>query len=215
MTTSTSESSEMMDLPELPFALSASHSEVWERDEPAGAVRAHAPAHTDFYVNPGGADSGDAESMLNAATLLGVPAAGDFQFSAHVTVDFRSQYDAGVLLIWIDETHWAKFCFEFSPASEPMVVSVVTRDFSDDANAFTVSGRSVWLRVSRIGRVYAYHASTDGTEWALIRVFSLGDQLADHRIGFEAQSPIGDGCTVTFGDITFVAKTLAELRDGS
>ncbi len=110
-------------LPQFPFPVTASsHPDVWHRDGPAGAVIAHAPGHTDFYVNPGGADSADAETMLNAVTLLGLPPVGDFQFSARVSVDFRSQYDAGVLLLWADETHWGKFCFEFSPASSPMVV---------------------------------------------------------------------------------------------
>jgi uncharacterized protein len=203
------------DLPELPFPLSASHVDVFRHDDQGGGVVATALAHTDFYVNPGGTDSADAETLLNAATLLGLPPAGDFQFSAQVTVDFRSQYDAGVLLLWIDERNWSKFCFEFSPAAEPMVVSVVTRGVSDDANAFTVPDRSVWLRVSRIDQVYAYHASTDGTTWQLIRVFTLGDQLSEHRIGFEAQSPTGDGCTVTFSDIRFASHRLAELRDGS
>jgi regulation of enolase protein 1 (concanavalin A-like superfamily) len=203
-----------MELPELPFALTPSQDGVWQRAE-RGAVVATAPAHTDLYVNPAGDESGDAESLLNAATLLGLPPAGDFQLSARVTVDFRAQYDAGVLLLWLDEGHWAKFCFEFSPAAEPMVVSVVTREVSDDANAFTVAGRSVWLRVSRLGRVYAYHASTDGTTWTLVRVFTLGAATAGHRIGFEAQSPTGDGCTVTFDSVRFTRQTLEDLRDGS
>ena len=201
--------------PEVPFALTASQPGVWRRDEASGAVVAAAPARTDLYVNPGGAGSDDAESLLNAATLLGVPPAGDFQFSARVTVDFRSQYDAGVLLLWTDEQNWGKFCFEFSPAGEPMVVSVVTRGVSDDANAFVVPARSVWLRVSRIGKAYAYHASVDGSAWTFVRVFSLGDELGAHRLGFEAQSPTGDGCTVTFTDIRFTGQRLSELRDGS
>jgi regulation of enolase protein 1 (concanavalin A-like superfamily) len=198
----------------LPFRLEPSPPGAWRTDE-HGAVVATAAAHTDFYVNPAGENSADAESMLNAATLLGSPADGDFQLSARVTVDFRSQYDAGVLFLWSDEKHWAKFCFEFSPDAEPMVVSVVTRGVSDDANAFTVAGSSVWLRVSRIDGVYAFHASTDGSIWRLIRVFTLGDDASGHRIGFEAQSPTGDGCTVTFTDIQFAARRLAELRDGS
>jgi regulation of enolase protein 1 (concanavalin A-like superfamily) len=205
---------DLLELSGLPFPVRPSHAGVWRAD-PQGSVMATAPAHTDFYVNPGGEDSADAESLLNAATLLGLPPAGDFQFSARVTVDFRAQYDAGVLLLWIDERHWAKFCFEFSPASEPMVVSVVTREVSDDANAFVVPDRSVWLRVSRIGRVYAYHASTDGNRWTLVRVFTLGDTVTGHRIGFEAQSPTGDGCTVTFDDIRFAPHRLDDLRDGS
>jgi uncharacterized protein len=206
---------DLFDLPELPFPVTPSHPGVWRRDQERAAVVATAPAKTDLYVNPGGADSADAESMLNAATLLGLPPAGDFQLSARVTVDFRSTYDAGVLLLWADEKHWGKFCFEFSPATEPMVVSVVTRGVSDDANAFVVDGRSVWLRVSRTDRVYAYHASTDGTTWRLVRVFSLRPDITDDRIGFEAQSPTGDGCTVTFDHLSFTRERLADLRDGS
>ena len=202
-------------VPELPFPVATSQLGVWRRGEQTGALVAAAPAHTDLYINPGGQGSGDAESMLNAATLLGTPPTGDFQLSAHVTVDFVAQYDAGVVLLWIDAQHWAKFCFEFSPAAEPMVVSVVTREVSDDANAFVVVDQSVWLRVSRVDHVYAFHASTDGRTWRLIRVFTLGEVLDGHMIGFEAQSPTGDGCVATFDRIRFTSERLADLRDGS
>ena len=202
-------------VPELPFAVSPSQLDVWRRDEQTAAVVATAPPHTDLYANPGGEGSGDAESMLNAATLLGTPAPGDFQLSARIAVDFAARYDAGVLLLWIDERHWAKFCFELSPAAEPMVVSVVTREHSDDANAFVVADRSVWFRVSRIDRVYAFHASTDGRIWRLIRVFTLGVELDRHMIGFEAQSPTGDGCVVIFDHIRFTPERLDDLRDGT
>ena len=205
----------MLDVPELPFPMTPSHPGVWRRDERSGAVVAAAPAHTDFYINPGGVDSADAESMLNAATLLGSPPDGDFQLSARVTVGFTAQYDAGVLFLWAVEQNWAKFCFEFSPAAQPMVVSVVTREFSDDANAFVVPERTVWLRVSRVDRAYAYHASTDSRTWRLVRVFSLGDSVTDHKVGFEAQSPTGDGCAVTFDEIRFTGDRLTDLRDGS
>jgi uncharacterized protein len=181
----------------------------------SGAVVAAAPAHTDPYLNPAGAGAGDADSMLNATTQLGTPPAGDFRFRARVTVDFRARCGAVVLLLWLDDQHWAKFCFEFSPASQPMVVSVVTRGSSDDANAFVVPDRSVWLRVSRVDRVYAYSASTDAMTWQLVRVFSLGDAVADHQLGFEARSPTGDGCTVTFDQSGFTRQRVQDLRDGS
>lgn len=206
---------EVLHLSELPFPLTPSPSDVWRHDAGADSVIGEAPPRTDLYVNPGGASSGDAESMLNAATLVGPTPAGDFQFSARVSVDFAAQYDAGVLLLWIDERHWAKFCFEFSPAAEPMVVSVVTREFSDDANAFVVPDQFVWLRISRLDHVYAFHASTNGSLWHLIRVFTLGTELDRHSIGFEAQSPTGDGCTVTFDLIRFSTERLGDLRDGT
>lgn len=205
----------MPDVPALPFPLAASHQGVWSLVENTDAVVAHAPARTDFYVDPATAEGAAAPPTLNGATLLGTPPAGDYQFSARVSVDFRTQFDAGVLMLWLDERQWAKFCFEYSPAAEPMVVSVVTRGVSDDANAFVVPARSVWLRIARIGSVYAFHASVDGVAWALVRVFSLGPAVADHQVGFEAQSPTGEGCTVTFTEIRFNGQRLADLRDGS
>jgi uncharacterized protein len=199
----------------VPFPLSPSPDGAWEVDEQASAVVATAGPRTDIFIDPGGSATLDADSMLNAATLLGAPPAGDFRLSARATVDFGATYDAGVLLLWIDERHWGKLCFEFSPAREPMVVSVVTRGVSDDANAFVVPGPSVWLRLSRIDQAYAYHASTDGRQWRMIRYFRVSESPASVRVGFEAQSPTGDGCTVTFDDIRFVAERLSGLRDGS
>lgn len=205
-------------VPGVPFPLVPSSADLWQVDEATGAVTVSALPHSDIFVDPAG-DTAEAqvnaESMLNAATLLGSPPAGDFQFSARVTVDFASTYDAGVLLLWHDQRYWAKLCFEFSPAGEPMIVSVVCRGVADDANAFVVSGRTVRLRVSRLGRVYAYHASLDGETWQMIRAFVLDDDMSPHRIGFEGQSPTGEGCTVTFDEIRFQSVRLSDLRDGS
>ena len=205
----------LVDIPGVPFALSPSPGGAWEFDDHASSVIATAGPHTDIFIDPGGSATLDAESMLNAATLLGVPPAGDFRLSARVTVGFRATYDAGVLLLWIDEQHWGKLCYEYSPAREPMVVSVVTRGVSDDANAFVLQEPSVWLRLSRIDHAYAYHASIDGEQWRMIRYFRLSDSPASVKVGFEVQSPTGDGCTVTFDDIRFVAERLGDLRDGS
>lgn len=203
-----------LSVPGVPFPLAPSPAGAWQLDK-TGALTAAAAPHTDIFIDPGGATTPNAESMLNAATLLGIPPRGDFQLSARVTVDFAATFDAGVLLLWIDERHWAKLCFEFSPAGEPMIVSVVNRDVSDDANAFVVPGRSVWLRVSRIDRAYAYHASTDGQSWRLIRFFRIGAASGGDEVGFEAQSPTGDGCTVRFEDIRFLSERLGDLRDGT
>ena len=83
------------------------------------SVTVAAQAHSDIFIDPGdgfanggpGGDAGtslNAESMLNAATLLGAPPDGDFQFSARVTVGFASTFDAGVFVLWLDERRWAE-----------------------------------------------------------------------------------------------------------
>jgi regulation of enolase protein 1 (concanavalin A-like superfamily) len=202
-------------LPGLPFPLTPSSEDAWRLDAAAATLCATAAAHSDIFIDPGSGATLNAEFMLNAATLLGVLPDGDFQLSARVSVDFEATFDAGVLLVWFDERHWGKLCFELSPDAEPMIVSVVTRGVSDDANAFVVDGHSVWLRVSRIDQTFAYHASVDGRSWRMVRFFAIDDVASPASVGFEAQSPTGDGCTATFDDIRFEPKRLGDLRDGS
>ena len=202
-------------VPGVPFALTPSPGSSWVVDESSGDLHVTGAPRTDIFIDPRGGISSDSEAVLDAATLLGTPPAGDFQLSARVTVDFAATFDAGVLLLWVDERHWGKLCFEYSPDGEPLIVSVVTRGVSDDANAFAVDGNQVWLRVSRIGQAYAYHASLDGTLWRMIRHFALVDPAGSAAIGFEGQSPTGEGCAVKFDRISFATTRLGELRDGS
>jgi regulation of enolase protein 1 (concanavalin A-like superfamily) len=149
--------------------------------------------------------------VLNAPALVG-RVDGDFTLRARVQVEFAASYDAGALLLYGDEGRWAKLCFEFSPQREPMVVSVVTRGVSDDANGAVVDGDTVWLRVARVGSAYAFHSSLDGKTWSFARHFALDGEL---EVGFEAQSPTGEGCAVRFDEIRFDKRTLQDLRDGS
>src|SRR2546421_7623127 len=114
-----------------------------ESHEAGDSLGIVAGARTDWFVQPG---TGDAR--LNAPALVGRVDAGDFVFSAHVAVDFTSTFDAGALVLRHDDRTWAKLCFEYSPDREPMVVSVVTRDVSDDCNSFVVDGSQVWLRAA-------------------------------------------------------------------
>src|SRR5438477_881248 len=132
-----------------------------------GALAITAGPRTDMFVNPAGADV-----VLNAPRLVFAPS-GDFMLSARVTVEFAATFDAGVLLLYAGERSWAKLCFEYSPQRQPMIVSVVTQGFSDDANAYVVAGNQTFLRVSRLGRAFAFHASDDGAYWQLIRNFTL------------------------------------------
>jgi len=162
---------------------------------------------SDLFTDPAGG-----EPLANAPALVGA-ARGDFLLSARVHVEFASTFDAGVLLLRRDERNWAKLCFELSPQGEPTVVSVVTREVSDDCNSFTVEGAEVWLRIARLGDCFAFHASTDATFWRLVRYFALEgeDELS---IGFLAQSPTGEGCRVRFDEIDYAERRLGDLRSG-
>lgn len=195
----------------LPFALLAS-GDAWRSD--GSAIHTSADPRSDLFVDPGTTGAVNADTLLNATRALGPAPAGDFQFSARVEANMAAQFDAGVLLLWQDDDHWAKLCYEQSPDNERMVVSVVNRDVCDDANAFVAEGTDVWLRIARVGHAFAFHASCDGERWRFVRVFSLGDPHGVH-IGFAAQSPTGEGCDVRFDSVRFSTETLSNLRDGS
>ena len=163
-------------------------------------------ARTDLFVDPVGG------TVLANAPAVVATVEGDFVLSARVSVAFASTFDAGALLVWAGERRWAKLAFELSPQRERMIVSVVTRDRSDDSNSTVVTGDSVGLRIARIGAAFAFHASVDGGRWDLVRHFHLPDAP---EVGFAAQSPAGEGCEATFSDILFEQRSLLDLRDGS
>ena len=90
----------------------------------------------------------------------------------------------------------------------------MTREVSDDANAFVLSEATAWLRVSRSGKTIAFHASVDGSWWSLIRYFTL-DGAGGAAAGFLVQSPTGEGARGRFDEILWTDAPLRELRDGS
>ncbi|MEU0590758.1 DUF1349 domain-containing protein [Streptomyces ardesiacus] len=200
-----------LDLPELPFSLRAYGPDGhWSHRD--GVLTGRADPRQDRFVPPTGESL---ESVSDAPRLLGSPE-GDFQLVARVTVGFRGAFDAGVLYVHVGERAWAKLCLEYSP-DVATVCTVVTRGHSDDCNSFTVEGNSVWFRVSRSGRAFAFHASPDGERWTFVRLFTLGDEeeTGAALVGFLAQAPTGEGCTVTYDHLEFRPGWPADLRDGS
>ncbi|WP_318218034.1 DUF1349 domain-containing protein [Streptomyces sp. SCL15-6] len=200
-----------LELPELPFPLRTYGPDGnWSYED--GVLTGVAGPRQDRFVPPGGEAL---EPATDAPRLLGAPE-GDFQLIARVTVGFRAAFDAGVLYVHVGERAWAKLCLEYSP-DMATVCTVVTRGHSDDCNSFTVEGDAVWLRVSRTGRAFAFHASRDGERWTFVRVFTLGDEKETGAAlaGFMTQSPTGEGCVVRYDHLEFRPSPPADLRDGS
>ena len=163
---------------------------------------------TDLFTDPAGG-----EPKADAPLILG-PASGDFQLRARVAAPLAATFDAVALVVWASPTGWAKLALEYSPQREATIVSVVTRDASDDANAFTVDETVASLRIARRGETIAFHASIDGLWWSLIRYFTFPG-AGGAAAGFLVQSPTGDGLEGRFDEIEWTAGPLAELRDGS
>jgi hypothetical protein len=162
---------------------------------------------TDLFCPPDGGPP-----TLNAPVLLANIHDGDFVLSAHTEAELQATFDAGALVLWHDERTWAKLALELSPEGRPTVVTVVTRDRSDDCNSVVLDQPRAHLRTARIDDAFSFHLHAAG-RWHLIRHFFLGNVSV--RAGFLAQSPTGEGCTVRFREARVDSRRLDDIRDGS
>ena len=172
-----------------------------------GVFTITAGPRTDLFTDPMGT------ALKDDAPRWSFPADARFTLSAHVSVEFASTFDAGVLVVWADALHWGKLCFEFSPQGEPMIVSVVTNGVSDDCNSVPLARRDIFLRISRLDPAIAFHYSEDGVTWRMVRYFTLAGATA-FSLGISSQSPTGQGCTARFSDIRYAPEPIADLRSG-
>lgn len=172
------------------------------------AVVIHAGPGTDAFVPPDGSPGADRLPGLR----LPLPAS-PWAVSARVQPTFQAGFDAGALVLRTTGSAWAKLAFECAPDLRRMAVSVVTRDRSDDANGPLVDAHALWLRAIWTGQALAFHLSTDGERWDILRFFALPKPVV--AVDFIAQSPTGQGCTVTFTDLRFGNQVPQDLRDGT
>lgn len=161
-------------------------------------------AKTDWFVDPF-----DGTVAKNAPILLFNPGS-DYVLSARVTVQFATKWDAGALMLWGDEHHWAKLSFEFSPDKKPTLVTVLTRGLSDDCNSQSITGDSVYLRIAKSANTYVFYFATDGKNWQILRTFSLDTDLPV-RAGFESQSPAGSGAIAKFSAVTYDPHRISNI----
>ena len=128
----------------VPAELSWRHSPVMWNVDADDQLTIQAGAATEWFSDPAGVQrKDDAPSALFASTDQ------ELTLSARVRVAFASTFDAGALLAHVRDGLWAKLCFEYSPHGQPMIVSVVTRDVSDDGNSSPLAEDSVFLRITR------------------------------------------------------------------
>ena len=197
-------------LPGVPFPLEPWGDPPIEAEVADGTLTLTSGPASELFIDPAGEEG----ARPDAGRLTGLPGDRDFTLSARVSVQFKSVSDAGVLLLYLSERRWAKLCYELSPQRRPTAVTVVTRSMSDDSNSFETGGGPLWLRITRSGRAWAFHASEDGNWWRRVRYFTLGES-SGARVGFMAQSPTGEGCTAVFDNIVYKPGAPADLRDGS
>ena len=173
-----------------------------------GALQVVAEKETDFFNNP------EDGTVTASAPLLYQEMSGDFVAQALVRPDFSSMWNAVALMVHIDDRYWIKFAFENSDATGPSIVSVVTKEVSDDANGVILEEQNqIWLKLIRKGNIYSMLWSMDGKDFKMARLTSM--PAADSvKIGMEAQCPVGESAMHYVDFFGVEKKTVADLRKG-
>jgi len=172
-----------------------------------GVLKIVAGAKTDMFRDPNVTYNTD-----NAPKLLFKPD-NDFVLIAAIEHSFFSKWDGGAIVLKQDSLNWVKFCFEKDYTGARRVVSVVTKNISDDCNSAEVNSNKVFYKIAKAGNVVTLYYSLNGSKWFLIRHFQF-DTTGDFYLGFLVQSPTGDHCQVSFSDISYSSKKIKDPYTG-
>ena len=144
----------------------------------------------------------------NAPKLMFVPDE-NFVLAASIEHSFTNKWDGGAIVIWQDSLNWIKFCFEKDYTGARRVVSVVTKNISDDCNSMEIPVNRVFYKVAKAGNVITLYYSANGKKWLLVRHLQF-DAHKGLQVGFLAQSPTGKFCSVRFTNIAYASKKISD-----
>ncbi|WP_407523969.1 DUF1349 domain-containing protein [Lacibacter sp. MH-610] len=187
------------------------HALYWENKPLSYAIKGNtltinAGAKTDMFRDPNVTYNTD-----NAPKLL-FKTTEDFVLISKIEHAFTSKWDGGALVIKADSLNWVKFCFEKDYTGTRRIVSVVTKDISDDCNSVAMSSNTAWFKIAKAGNVITLYTSSNGNKWLLVRHFQF--HPGEIQVGFLAQSPTGNSCRVLFSEITYKQKTISDPYKG-
>lgn len=148
----------------------------------------------------------------NAPILLFTPDQ-DFVLITAVEHSFASKWDGGAIVVMQDSLNWIKFCYEKDYTGARRVVSVVTKNVSDDCNSVSFTANKIFYKIAKADNVFTLYYSADGKNWFLVRHLQM-DTNNNLKIGFLAQSPTGKKCTVKFSHILYRAVKIKDPYTG-
>jgi uncharacterized protein len=169
----------------------------------SGVLTMLAGAKTDMFRDPNVTYNTD-----NAPKLMFKPDE-DFVLSACIEHSFVHKWDGGAIVLRSDSLNWVKFCFEKDYTGAKRVVSVVTKNISDDCNSVEIKSNKAYFKLAKADNVITLYYSTNGKKWLLVRHFQF-DAKAGFEVGFLAQSPTGTQCEVKFSDIKYQAVKIKD-----
>jgi len=167
-------------------------------------------ARRDYFRDPDGKLSNNSAPLL----LTEVVNKKQFTLTAKITPVFLKTYDAGTLYIYVKDDLWLKMAMEMDERGKHRMVSVRTIGTSDDNNHDVITEKSVYMKISSDTKTVGFYYSLDKKSWQLIRLFR-NDYPASIWVGISAQSPLGEGTSVLFEDVSLTQRSISDFRLGN
>lgn len=174
-----------------------------------GKLTLRSDARRDNFRDPDGKLSNHTAPLL----LAEVDNTQPFTLMARVTPTFLKTYDAGALYIFVREDLWLKMAMEMDERQKTRMVSVRTIGTSDDNNHDVVEAKSVYMKISSDTKTVGFYYSLDSKSWQLIRLFR-NDYPAAIWVGISTQSPLGEGTSAVFEDVSLTKRSISDFRLG-
>ena len=173
-----------------------------------GILHVIAEKETDFFNNP------EDGKKIATAPLLYNEVDGDFVAKVLVRPDFSSLWNAVALMVHMDNDNWIKFAFENSDATGKSIVTVVTKNLSDDTNGVILNDQdAVWLKMVRKNNIFSMLWSKNGKDFKMARLTTM-KKVDSVKIGLEFQSPVGESATHYVDYFGIEKTTVKNLRKG-
>ncbi len=195
-------------LPAITFTRSLNGAAAHAKVE-AGRLTLASEARRDNFRDPDGKLTNNTAPLL----LTEVDNEQPFTLTAKVTPTFLKTYDAGTLYIYVREDLWLKMAMEMDERNKTRMVSVRTIGTSDDNNHDVVEAKSVYMKISSDTKSVGFYYSLDNESWQLIRLFR-NDYPASIWVGISAQSPLGEGTSAVFEDVSLTRHSISDFRLG-
>ena len=183
----------------------AAHAKVEE-----GRLTLTSDARRDNFRDPDGKLSNNTAPLL----LTEVDNKQPFTLAARITPTFLKTYDAGTLYIYVREDLWLKMAMEMDERGKHRMVSVRTSGTSDDNNHDVIEAKSVYMKISSDTKTVGFYYSLDKKSWQLIRLFK-NDYPPSIWVGIGTQSPLGEGTSAVFEDVSLTTRSISDFRLGT
>ena len=196
-------------LPGITFTRSLNQAAAHAKVED-GRITLASEARRDNFRDPDGKLTSNTAPLL----LTEVDNKQPFTLTAKITPAFLKTYDAGALYIYVKEDLWLKMAMEMDERQKTRMVSVRTIGTSDDNNHDVIEAKSVYMKISSDTKIVGFYYSLDKKSWQLIRVFK-NDYPASICVGISAQSPLGEGTSAVFEDLSLTRRSISDFRLGT